>query len=136
MLPSKTDRGKALVDVSRFSSIPSIPHSDWKTRIYRGGVLVMAIECSLVKGRINSDVILLDSIHIAVLQYCNTCGRGPLWHTEGYMYSPVLCEGGCESVPCVALHSLPLSTGCRVSSQNTRGCQCTCVPFPNQEVVT
>ncbi len=37
---------------------------------------------------------------------------------------------------CVALHSLPLSTGCRVSSQNTRGSQCTCVPFSNQKVVT
>ncbi len=37
---------------------------------------------------------------------------------------------------CVALHSLPVSTGCRVSSQNTRGSQCTCVPFSNQKVVT
>jgi hypothetical protein len=31
---------------------------------------------------------------------------------------------------CVALHSRLLS------SQNTRGCQCTCVPFSNQKVVT
>jgi hypothetical protein len=36
---------------------------------------------------------------------------------------------------CVALHSLPLSTGCRVSSQNTCGSQCTCVPFSNRTYV-
>jgi hypothetical protein len=30
---------------------------------------------------------------------------------------------------CVALHSLLLSTGCLVSSQNTRGSQCTCVEY-------
>jgi hypothetical protein len=34
----------------------------------------------------------------------------------------------------VVLHSLLLSTGCRVSSQNTRGSQCTWVPFSNQKV--
>jgi hypothetical protein len=41
-----------------------------------------------------------------------------------------------ERVPCVSLHSLPLSTGCRVSSRNPRGSQCTCVPFSNQKGVT
>ncbi len=49
------------------------------------------------------------------------------------MGQAVLQRGGSL---CVALHSLPLSTGCRVSSQNTRGSQCTCVPFSNQKVVT
>jgi hypothetical protein len=40
-------------------------------------------------------------------------------HTYYHLYHR---EGGSESVGvCVALHSLLLSTGCRVSSQNTRG---------------
>jgi hypothetical protein len=37
---------------------------------------------------------------------------------------------------CVALHSLPLSTGCSVSSQNTRASRCTCLPSSKQKVVT
>ncbi len=84
-----------------------------------------------------STAVVYQDGSIAIIQYCLSVllqypfVTPPSLHGMGI---PFVVVG--NSVIGSLVRTMVLSTGCRVSSQNTHGSRCTCVPFSNQKVVT